>query len=196
MLYTLIRQRERKMGLTAAEAADELLTRDGFEYEVRAADYLGRWDLYISRQSANSHGGTRGMVRAAPRGTWMVAADGADAAFDKIAVAVIEAGAWDRDEFFVVTDEQAARLLPPEEEEPAMKYTIFGLTHQTTKRIAADGSGVQWVPNKDFRFDVVIEIDLNALAQRYKGAAFMNRNRTTKQAGGAIVIRAVNIKEE
>jgi hypothetical protein len=48
-------------GLTAAQAMHEILTYDGYRYEIRKTEYRGAvcWDLYTSDGSENS---VRGML--------------------------------------------------------------------------------------------------------------------------------------
>jgi hypothetical protein len=50
--------------LTVEQAAEIILTHDGHEYELRPNDIYGGYDLFISRGSRNSFGGTRGMTQA------------------------------------------------------------------------------------------------------------------------------------
>lgn len=51
-------------GLSATAAAEIILTHDGHEYEIRAASDGFGFDLFVSRGSRNSYGGTRGFTRA------------------------------------------------------------------------------------------------------------------------------------
>lgn len=47
--------------LSATDAADIILSHDGHEYELQPVG-IGGWQLYVSRGSRNSFGGTRGMT--------------------------------------------------------------------------------------------------------------------------------------
>lgn len=55
-------------GLTVVQAAQEILSYDGHQYELRCEDHFvglpPRWTLLVSRGSAASSGGTRGMTPA------------------------------------------------------------------------------------------------------------------------------------
>lgn len=81
--------------LDVTAAAEIILTHDGHEYEVRpATDGIG-FDLFVSRGSRNSFGGTRGMVPAW-RGRRPIGTSTMDPgqAWREIAAQVVTAG-WD-----------------------------------------------------------------------------------------------------
>ena len=52
-------------GLTVEQAMDEILTYDGYRYEIKKSDFHGSvcWDLYHSDGSAASTRGARHMVK-------------------------------------------------------------------------------------------------------------------------------------
>jgi hypothetical protein len=52
-------------GLTAEHAMNEILTYDGYRYEIRKSDFQGSvcWDLYHSDGSANSTRSARHLVK-------------------------------------------------------------------------------------------------------------------------------------
>lgn len=97
--YTIDDHGDIESGLTVVEAAHRLLTRDGYEYEVRREDDY--WTLYVSRCSRNSTG-PRGMTRSVV----LSVADDEDAAREEIARRVIRSGMWERGEFRCLTDEE------------------------------------------------------------------------------------------
>jgi len=70
-------------GLTAEQAAEAILTYDGYAYEVREVD--GVWQLFTSDGSANSPRGARHLCGT----TIFAAADGAGAAWTAIAAKVL-----------------------------------------------------------------------------------------------------------
>ena len=51
-----------RTGLTLDQAANELLTGDGYTYEIRPEDDGQGWRLWISRGSQHSYGGTQGLI--------------------------------------------------------------------------------------------------------------------------------------
>ena len=104
--YTLFDGDNSTTGLSAVDAAQELLSHDGNEYEVRPdADHPGWYSLWISHFSRNSTCGGQPLVRAAIPGAFVHANNAGDA-WDKIALAVIESGAWDRDNIYVLTEQE------------------------------------------------------------------------------------------
>jgi hypothetical protein len=80
-------------GLTAIEAAQEILGYDGHDYELRRDG--DAFQLFVSRGSRNSYGGNRGLTEAYA-GDRLVRSYAAteDAAWIEIAAKVIGAG-WD-----------------------------------------------------------------------------------------------------
>lgn len=65
--YTVYRPEDSsdpQRGLTLEQAADALLTADGYEYEIREDTGLRPgWTLFISRRSRNAFGGGRGLLQ-------------------------------------------------------------------------------------------------------------------------------------
>jgi hypothetical protein len=80
-------------GLTAEEAMSEILTYDGYRYEIRKGEFKGLacWELWHSDSSENSTRGARHMVKTV---AFSLAEDEVTATRE-IAVEVIAAG-WSR----------------------------------------------------------------------------------------------------
>jgi hypothetical protein len=80
-----------RSGLTAVEAAQEILGYDGRVYDLRR-DRFG-WQLYISRFSRCSYGGHGGLVEAYSGNNLIYSlASSEDEAWEDVANQVIEAG--------------------------------------------------------------------------------------------------------
>lgn len=101
--------------LSVTEAAEIILTHDGHEYELRLAsgrpltDQPG-FDLFISRGSRNSFGGTRGMTQAWRGGKpiWSLETD-PKKAWQDIAKQVVTAG-WDNVPEAMTTEDYNAMM--------------------------------------------------------------------------------------
>jgi len=104
--YTISDHGEITTGLGAVDAAEILLTDDGYEYEMRA-DADGGYTLYVSPHSRNSTLGGTPMVRSV---IYTLEADEELAARD-IAEAVIRSGRWEKGELNCMTDEAHAAML-------------------------------------------------------------------------------------
>ena len=50
-------------GMSLEDVGREILTHDGYEYDIRADERLGGWRLWISQHSRNSTGGGRPLVK-------------------------------------------------------------------------------------------------------------------------------------
>lgn len=100
-------------GLTSEQAMHEILTYDGYQYEIVKTDFKGSvcWELYHSDGSANSTRGARHMVKTL---VFSMIEDGAQAAHE-IAEKVIAAG-WN-DVPSVMTDEAFDALVEQASEE-------------------------------------------------------------------------------
>jgi hypothetical protein len=94
-------------GLTAVEAMYELLTYDGYRYEIRKGDFKGRacWDLWHSDGSENSPRGAFDMVKTAIHSF----EEDEDKALQDIAEQVIYADNWDRAPWALTDEDHAAR---------------------------------------------------------------------------------------
>lgn len=86
-------------GLTAIEAARELLGYDGHEFEIRRAKGGGHelWVSKFSRNSACFNGLTRSVI--------FSISDDPDGAEEDISQRVIKSGFWESDNISVMTDE-------------------------------------------------------------------------------------------
>lgn len=104
--YTISDHGQITTGLSAVDAAEILLTDDGYEYEMRA-DADGGYTLYVSPYSRNSTLGGRPMVRSV---IYTNETDEELAARD-IAEAVIRSGHWEKGELNCMTDEQHAAMM-------------------------------------------------------------------------------------
>lgn len=104
-LYTIYGRGKIDSGLTATEAAEVLLTDDGYRYEIRR-DRDG-WRLYVSQHSRNSTLGDRPLVGAT---IWSSEA-AEDAAWEDIADKVIQGGLWEKDDLQCLTDEAYAEMM-------------------------------------------------------------------------------------
>lgn len=90
-------------GLSASEAAHELLSHDGAEYDVRAAEDGAGFELWHRKPNAHRVAWVKTVI-------WSSATD-REAAEADIFAKVIASGHWDRDDLFVGTDEAYAETL-------------------------------------------------------------------------------------
>lgn len=104
--YTISDHGEITTGLSAVDAAEILLTHDGYEYEMRQ-DADGGYTLYTSPHSRNSTLGGRPMTRSV---IYTLETDEELAARD-IAEAVIRSGRWEKGELSCRTDEAHAAMM-------------------------------------------------------------------------------------
>lgn len=104
--YTISDHGQITNGLSAVDAADILLTDDGYEYEMRQ-DADGGYTLYTLPYSRNSSLGGRPMVRSV---IYTLETD-EDLAARDIAEAVIRSGHWEKGELNCMTDEAHATMM-------------------------------------------------------------------------------------
>ncbi|HEX5228759.1 MAG TPA: hypothetical protein VFW44_13665 [Bryobacteraceae bacterium] len=89
-------------GLTAAEAAQEILGHDGHDYELRRDGEA--FQLFVSRGSRNANGGNRGLTEAYSHSRLIRSYAATEAAaWEEIADQVIHAG-WESVPVQVVSD--------------------------------------------------------------------------------------------
>lgn len=97
-------------GLTAIEAARELLGYDGHEFEIRRADGGGHelWVSMFSRNSACFSGLTRSVIFSIK--------DDPDGAEEDISQRVIKSGFWENGNISVMTDEAFSAMQEDQED--------------------------------------------------------------------------------